>query len=91
MDIVFALFIAVNIITFFVYGADKRKAKKGKWRISEKTLLLMGFFGGSVGQLAAMKTFHHKTHKWYFWAVGVLSLILHIAILFVYFTKLKIL
>lgn len=38
-----------NVVTFFTYGIDKYKAKKGKWRISEVTLLLMAFWGGSIG------------------------------------------
>lgn len=53
-----------NIVTFITYGIDKYKAKKGKWRISEATLLLMAICGGSIGAWLGMKTFHHKTkHK----------------------------
>lgn len=55
---------AINIITFFTYGIDKWKAKKAKWRISEATLLWMAAIGGSIGALAGMKAWHHKTlHK----------------------------
>ena len=51
-------------MTFFTYGINKYKAKKGKWRISEATLLLMAVFGGSIGAWLGMKAFHHKTmHK----------------------------
>lgn len=57
---------AINIITFFVYGIDKRRAKKGAWRISEKTLFLLPILGGSIGAIAGMKFFHHKTKHWYF-------------------------
>ena len=39
----------INIITFMMYGIDKLKAKKGKWRISEATLLMMAIVGGSIG------------------------------------------
>lgn len=54
----------INIITFFTYGIDKLKAKKGKWRIPEATLLLLAAIGGSLGALLAMKEWHHKTkHK----------------------------
>ena len=54
----------INIITFMMYGIDKLKAKKGKWRISEATLLLMAVIGGSTGAWAGMRIWHHKTlHK----------------------------
>ena len=50
-----------------------------KWRISEKTLLLTGFLGGAAGALLGMRFFRHKTKHWYFWAVNLLGLVLHIA------------
>lgn len=54
----------VNILTFVVYGIDKRRARKKKWRISESTLLWLAVAGGSVGALVGMKVWHHKTlHK----------------------------
>lgn len=53
--------LAVNVVTFFVYGADKRKAQKGRWRIPEATLILLAVIGGSIGAWAGMKVFHHKT------------------------------
>lgn len=56
--------LAVNIATFLLYGIDKYKAKKGRWRISEATLLLMAVIGGSIGAWAGMRLWHHKTmHK----------------------------
>lgn len=51
----------VNVSSFIVYGIDKYKAKKGKWRIPETTLLLLAVMGGSVGALAGIKVLHHKT------------------------------
>lgn len=53
--------IGVNVITFVVYGIDKLKAKKGKWRIPETTLLLLAIVGGSVGAWCGVKVWHHKT------------------------------
>ena len=53
--------IVVNIITFVVYGIDKWKAMKGRWRISEFTLLLLAVIGGSIGALLGMRVWHHKT------------------------------
>ena len=56
--------LAINIATFFLYGIDKYKAKKNQWRISEATLLTMAAIGGSIGALAGMRLWHHKTmHK----------------------------
>ena len=56
--------LAINIATFFLYGIDKYKAKKGRWRISEATLLLMAVIGGSIGAWVGMRIWHHKTmHK----------------------------
>ena len=58
--------LAVNLTAFFLYGADKRRAKQGKWRISERTLLGIAAIGGSVGALFGMHVFRHKTRHWYF-------------------------
>ena len=56
--------IAINVITFLIYGIDKFKAKKGKWRIPESTLLLLAIIGGSIGAWFGIKVWHHKTlHK----------------------------
>ena len=56
--------IAINVITFLTYGIDKLKAKKGKWRIPETTLLLLAIIGGSIGAWLGIKVWHHKTlHK----------------------------
>lgn len=56
----------LNLVTFCLYGADKRRAKKGQWRIPEKTLLILPLLGGSVGGILGMAVFHHKTRHWYF-------------------------
>ncbi|MGC4019006.1 MAG: DUF1294 domain-containing protein [Muricomes sp.] len=53
----------VNILTFFVYGEDKRRAHQKKWRISEKTLLLLALLGGGAGAFLGMQVFRHKTQK----------------------------
>lgn len=56
--------IAINVVTFLIYGLDKQKAKKGQWRISEATLLTLAALGGSVGAWIGMKVWRHKTqHK----------------------------
>ena len=56
--------IVLNIVTFFVYGIDKWKTKRAKWRIREAALLGVAVLGGSIGALMGMKVWHHKTmHK----------------------------
>ena len=62
--------IITNIFTLIVYGLDKGRARSKKWRISEKTLLLLSLAGGSAGALAAMLLFRHTTRKLKF-VVGV--------------------
>ena len=63
-QIIIYYLLVINAVAFFVYGIDKLKAKKGKWRISEASLLLLAVIGGSVGAWAGMKAWHHKTmHK----------------------------
>ena len=54
----------INILTFFMYGVDKWKAKRSKWRVSEAALIWMAVLGGSIGAWIGMKAWHHKTqHK----------------------------
>ena len=55
------ILIGINVLTFFVYGWDKWKAKQGKWRISEATLLVLAVVGGTIGALLGMQVWHHKT------------------------------
>lgn len=56
-------FIIINLFTFFVMWIDKNRAKKGKWRVPENTLLLLVLLGGGVGGIAGMYLFRHKTQK----------------------------
>lgn len=59
-----AYFLVVNLAAFIMYGLDKRKAIKGKWRTPEATLIGVAVIGGSIGALCGMKHFRHKTkHK----------------------------
>lgn len=74
-------FAFMSLITFFAYGIDKLKAKKGAWRISEKALLGLGMLGGALGGLIGMKIWHHKTKHKYFWAINFMSLGVHIAVI----------
>ena len=58
--------LAVNLLTFILYGIDKKRARNREWRISEKTLIGIAVIGGSVGAILGMHVFHHKTRHWYF-------------------------
>lgn len=60
----------INVMAFFLYGLDKQKAKRHKWRIPEATLLGVAVLGGSIGAFLGMRIFHHKTKKAKFY-VGV--------------------
>ena len=73
MNIILGYLLAVNITSFLLYGIDKYKAKKGRWRISEATLLLMAVIGGSIGAWVGMRIWHHKTmHKKFKYGIPVI-------------------
>lgn len=58
-----ALYGAASVVAFAAYWLDKRAARRGTWRASEQTLLLMGLVGGWPGALVAQQLFRHKTRK----------------------------
>ncbi len=94
MELLLYYFVCVNVLTFFVYGIDKwrstsgrllptgrKKARQGKWRISEATLLLFAVIGGSIGAWLGMRVWHHKTmHKKFKYGIPAI-LMIHIIII----------
>lgn len=58
---IFIYIVGMNLIAFTAMGLDKFKAQKGMWRTKEKTLFILAAIGGSIGALAGMYTFRHKT------------------------------
>lgn len=56
-----AVWLLFNLVVFALYGADKRRARKGLWRIPERKLLLGMWLGGGLGALLGMRLFRHKT------------------------------
>lgn len=72
--------VVLNIIGMGVMWADKIKAKKGAWRIPERTLFLVSILGGSIGTWAGMYLFRHKTKHWYFVVGMPLILVLQITV-----------
>ena len=68
--------VIINVVTFFMYGIDKWKAKKSKWRIRETALLGLAVLGGSIGAWLGMKVWHHKTmHKKFRFGVPAIIII----------------
>ena len=79
--IVLIYLVVINVVTFFLYGIDKWKAKHDKWRISEATLLGLAVVGGSIGAWLGMKLWHHKTlHKKFRYGIPAI-LIIQLAII----------
>ena len=75
----------MNIVGFAIMGIDKRKAIKRTFRIPEATLFIVALIGGSIGSIAGMQVFRHKTRHWYFAfgmpAILVLQIVLLIFLL----------
>ena len=89
MNIILYYLLAVNIATFFLYGIDKYKAKNGRWRISEATLLTMAAIGGSIGAWVGMRIWHHKTmHKKFKYGIPVI-IIMQIALVVYLLTNIE--
>lgn len=74
-----AYLLILSVVTFFMYGADKRQAKRKAFRVPEKTLLLLSILGGAFGGIIGMKVFRHKTkgEHWYFTVVNILGVLAH--------------
>lgn len=62
-NIILIYLLAINLISFALFGIDKWRAKNKKWRISESILLLSSLLGGATGSLIAMVVFKHKLSK----------------------------
>jgi len=79
---IFVLYLIVlNLVGFFIMLVDKKRAIKNQWRISEKTLIGISLIGGSIGMLAGMSTFRHKTkHKKFTIGIPVI-LVIQVSIL----------
>lgn len=78
--VIVALVAVYNLVVFCVYGYDKRCAIKDKWRVPEKVLIGLAFFGGSVGAYLGMSVFRHKTKHTKFTVLVPLFLLIHIVL-----------
>lgn len=65
-NLLFFWFVFANLLGLILMGADKSRAKRGAWRVPEKTFFFLALLGGSVGCWAGMYLFRHKTRHWYF-------------------------
>ena len=70
--------LGVNLVALVLFALDKLKARSGRWRIPERTLLLSAWLGGSLGAYLGMVLFHHKTLKRKFSITVPLLLLVHI-------------
>ncbi len=75
-DILLCYLVAVDLAAFILFGIDKRRARKHQWRIPERRLFALALAGGSLGALAGMYVFRHKTrHRLFSWGIPLLFLV----------------
>ena len=74
----------INLIGLLIMYIDKRKAKYEKWRIPEKTLLMVALLGGSIGTMTGMYLFRHKTKKLKF-TLGFPTILISEVVIIAYF------
>lgn len=79
LDAICIFWLAVNVVAFTLYGVDKRRARRGAWRIPEKTLLLFTWLFGGVGAFAGMRVFRHKTKHPRFVISATLGMVVSLA------------
>ena len=77
---VFGLYLLTSLICLIIYAIDKRRARFGGWRVSERTLLFWGFIGGWPGAIVAQQVLRHKTQKKSFraafWTTVIVNVVL---------------
>ena len=84
LAIISGILLTLNLLTFIIYGIDKFKAKKAKWRIPESTLLLLAIFGGSISAWLGLQVWRHKTqHKKFFIGIPMILTLQVIATIYI--------
>ena len=84
---VFLLLAVMSAFLFSLMGLDKAKARRGRWRVSEKTLFVFALLGGAVGGTVGMFLFHHKTKHWTFRVLFPLLAAAQLALMFWLYLK----
>ena len=75
------IYVMLNVISFALYGIDKRRARKNRWRIRESVLLGFTWLMGGVGAWLGMRTFRHKTKHTAFVVSAPLAAVLQVALM----------
>lgn len=84
LAIISGILLTLNLLTFIIYGIDKFKTKKSKWRIPESTLLLLAVFSGSIGAWLGLQVWRHKTqHKKFFIGIPMILTLQVIATIYI--------
>lgn len=84
LAIISGILLTLNLLTFIIYGIDKFKAKKAKWRIPESTLLLLAVVGGSIGAWLGLQVWRHKTqHKKFYIGIPMILTLQVIATIYI--------
>lgn len=64
---------AINLLAWALTVWDKHRARLGRWRVSEATLLMVAALGGSPTMYLTMRRIHHKTrHRKFMWGLPVI-------------------
>lgn len=89
LPLVLGYLVFANLVAFFLMGWDKQRAKKGRWRIRERTLLLWAVLGGSIGAFLGMQLFRHKTKHIYFQYGIPVCILIHFSLSLYYLSKMS--
>ena len=81
LPVIFIAYAVINAVSFSLYGVDKWRAKKNRWRIRERTLLGFTWLMGGVGAVLGMRAFRHKTQHLVFMVSAPVAAVLQIALM----------
>lgn len=85
--IILAYYTLLNFVLLLTMAIDKMRARKHQWRVPESTLFIMALLGGAVGGFAGMFLCHHKTKRPQFYIIYFIAVVLHLALLYLIFTR----
>ena len=80
--------VIINFISVIVCIADKSRAKRGKWRVRERTLWALTILGGGAGMYLTMRLIRHKTlHKSFMVGIPLIIILQIIAVFCIFYLK----